>query len=41
MVKYDELFQEWRTLKALENAGVDNWDGYDYAMMELHEGDDE
>lgn len=26
----------WR-LNALENAGVDNWDGYDYAV-ELLEG---
>lgn len=28
-------------LLALENAGVDNWDGYSYAYREVHgEGDD-
>jgi len=26
-----------KKLQALENAGVDNWSGYDYAMEELNE----
>ena len=28
-------------LQALENAGVDNWDGYDWAMEELTDEDDD
>lgn len=27
-----ELFEAERKLKALEMAGVDNWQGYNYAM---------
>ena len=30
--EYAELVDAYRTLLALESAGVDNWDGYDYAM---------
>ena len=37
LVKYEGLLAESRLLQALENAGVDNWDGYYYAMDELRE----
>lgn len=33
--EYDELNADQRKLNALENAGVDNWDGYDFAMEAL------
>lgn len=29
---YNGLIQDQNVLRALEGAGVDNWDGYDYAM---------
>lgn len=37
--EYDELINRRNKLEALENAGVDNWDGYDFAMeaMEVEE----
>lgn len=34
---YDELLAAQRKLEALEAAGVDNWDGYDYAMEIMEE----
>lgn len=37
--RYDELIEMERKLIALENAGVDNWDGYYIAMECLHEED--
>jgi len=30
--RYNELVDSERMLTALQNAGVDNWDGYDYAI---------
>ena len=30
--EYERLLKDSRKLKALENGGVDNWPGYDYAM---------
>ena len=27
--------------EALEAAGVDNWEGYEYAMEDLYDGEDE
>lgn len=30
--EYDRLVQKEAKLNALEAAGVDNWDGYDYAL---------
>lgn len=30
--EYDELLDRQAKLNALENGGVDNWDGYDWAM---------
>lgn len=30
--RYNELIEAEDTLRALEDAGVDTWEGYDYAM---------
>ena len=38
MAKYNSLINQEKFLIALENAGVDNWDGYDFAREEM--GDD-
>lgn len=38
--EYESLLHDRRKLTALENAGVDNWDGYDFAMEALEEEDD-
>ena len=35
--EYDELLEAKRILSALRWAGVDNWDGYDYAMEILED----
>ena len=29
--EYESLLQDRKWLEALEGAGVDNWEGYDYA----------
>ena len=34
---YDALCADSEKLMALEGAGVDNWQGYDYAMEALEE----
>lgn len=36
---WDQLNADSSMLNALEIAGVDNWEGYDYALESLH-GDD-
>jgi hypothetical protein len=33
-----ELLEKARKLEALEVAGVDNWEGYDFAMEEFYKG---
>ena len=33
--EYDELVEDQKMLRALEGAGVDNWEGYNYAMQLL------
>ena len=33
--EYDNLLRDSEILRALENAGVDNWEGYDFAMEEV------
>ena|ERR1035437_5980693 len=38
---WEELLETERWADALRNNGVDNWEGYDYAMDYLREGDDE
>ena len=35
--EYDELIEDMRFLNALRAAGVDNWDGYDFALDMLDE----
>lgn len=35
--KYNELIEDQVKLRALEAAGVDNWDGYDIAIDMLEE----
>ena len=30
--QYKKLLDEVKFLEALQDAGVDNWDGYDYAL---------
>jgi len=34
--KYEELLADRRWLLALEDAGVDNWSGYDFAIEILN-----
>lgn len=43
--KYDSLIEDFNFMRCLEDAGVDNWNGYEYAI-ELYsemekEGEDE
>jgi len=40
--EYDQLLIDQRWLNALEQCGVDNWDGYDYAheLIEQWESED-
>lgn len=33
--EYEKLTRALRKLYALEGAGVDNWEGYDFAMEEF------
>jgi hypothetical protein len=35
--EYDELLHDSKKLNALESAGVDNWEGYDFAMEAMEE----
>lgn len=39
--EYENLLAAQRELIALQNAGVDNWPGYEYAMELLQELEDE
>lgn len=39
--RYEELLDAERELGCLDAAGVDNWDGYMYAMQEYYGDDDE
>lgn len=39
--EYESLLRESRKLRALENAGVDNWEWYGDAMSELYDDEDE
>lgn len=36
----DDLLRDQAKLQALEQAGIDNWDGYDYAMELFREWTD-
>ena len=35
--EYESLVEDRKWLQALENAGVDNWEGYDYARELMNE----
>lgn len=35
--EYESLLEDSEMLQALQNAGVDNWEGYDYALELLGE----
>lgn len=35
--EFDEMYLDQIKLRCLENAGVDNWDGYSFAMELLAE----
>jgi len=37
--EYEELLEDQKMLNALQDAGVDIWEGYDYAMELLNEED--
>jgi len=37
--RIEELLEAEAKLQALEQAGVDNWDGYGYAMELLEQND--
>ena len=39
--EYENLLERAEMLDALECAGVDNWEGYSYAMEMLEEWQDE
>lgn len=39
--EYDYLMERDEKLTALEGGGVDNWNGYDFAMEALREDEDE
>lgn len=36
VAEWDRLNEDSAILNALEVAGVDNWEGYDYALESLH-----
>jgi len=38
--EYESLLRALDKLDALEGAGVDNWEGYDYAMEMLEQEND-
>lgn len=35
--EYDQLIENQKRLRALEAAGVDNWEGYDFAIESFNE----
>ena len=39
--EYEELLESQKWLDALENAGVDNWSGIDYAKDLFNDEDEE
>lgn len=42
LVEHDKKQQErLKKLQALESAGVDNWEGYEECMRELHRSEEE
>jgi len=39
--EYDSLKEDAKFMRALEAAGVDNWEGYDFALDAMKERKDE
>ena len=39
--EYNRLRESQKVLRALQNAGVDNWEGYGFAMEDLQESAEE
>ena len=39
--EYERLLKDSAKLQALENGGVDNWQGYSYAMEEYYKDGEE
>ena len=39
--EYESLLEDSNKLLALEGAGVDNWEGYDYAMEMMRDMSEE
>ena len=39
--EYEQISLDSAKLAALEAGGVDNWEGYSYAMREFHKGVEE
>ena len=39
--EYESYLKAWQKLQCLEAVGVDNWDGYDFAMEQYEESDGE
>jgi len=37
--EYEELLKDQKLLQCLQGAGVDNWEGYDYAIEMMEEMD--
>ena len=35
--EYESLLEDQKLLICLQNAGVDNWEGYDYALEMMEE----
>jgi hypothetical protein len=40
-INIDDLLEDSDVLTCLRNAGVDNWEGWDFAMEEFHAGRDD
>ncbi len=37
--EYNELLEDQKLLDCLRGAGVDNWEGWDFAMEDFHSED--
>lgn len=39
--EYEDLLEDQFFLNCLESAGVDNWEGYEYAQEEFNKGEND
>lgn len=39
--EYDKLFEDQKLLRALKAVGVDNWDGYGFALEAVYGNDED